>query len=214
VSRSIIVIEDNAAIAANLIAALSDADFDATWCADGREAMATLETSHTHDLVLLDAGLPDLDGIVLCRWIRDLHPSLPIIFVTARDSEMDIVIGLDAGADDYVTKPFSVQVLLARIRAQLRPNGGDGPMIVGSLRVDRASRRAWLADVEVDLLTLLVQRAGQVVTRHDILSEVWDVHFDSSSRTLDMHLVALRRKLAGGIAIETVRGVGYRLVAG
>jgi DNA-binding response OmpR family regulator len=218
--RSIIVVEDDAAIARNLIDALSDNDFVVSWCVDGATAMSSLESADRPDLVLLDAGLPDLDGLMLCRWIRDLHPELPIIFVTARDAEIDIVVGLDAGANDYVTKPFSMAVLLARIRAQLRSGDGDGPLVVGALRIDRASRKTWLGDDEVtlrrlefDLLALLASQAGRVVSRNAILSEVWDVHWDSQSRTLDMHLVALRRKLSWGVTIETVRGVGYRLVA-
>ena len=174
------------------------------------------------DLVLLDAGLPDVDGFTFCRWLREQDSDLPIVIVTARDSEIDIVVGLDAGANDYVTKPFSMNVLLARIRAHLRTSNvhADAPIELRALRVDPA---AYLATVdgepvelrrrEFELLVLLCREAGRVVGRERLLSEVWDLHWGTSTKTLDMHVMALRRKLGHAIEISTVRGVGYRLVA-
>jgi DNA-binding response OmpR family regulator len=174
------------------------------------------------DLVLLDAGLPDVDGFTLCRWLREQHRDLPIVLVTARDAEIDIVVGLDAGASDYVTKPFSMNVLLARVRAHLRATAvsPDEAVEVGALRVDPAAYVATVDGEPVDLrrrefelLALLCREAGRVVTRERLLAEVWDLHWETSTKTLDMHVMALRRKLGDAIEIATVRGVGYRLVA-
>ena len=144
------------------------------------------------------------------------------MMVTARVAEVDAVVGLDAGADDYVTKPFRLAELLARVRAHLRRVGdGDdrGPLEVGNLRVDPGSRRAWLNDDEIelrpkefDLLELLLRDAGQAITRERIMEEVWDQHWFGPTKTLDMHILALRRKLDGAsVSITTLRHVGYRL---
>ncbi len=170
--------------------------------------------------MLLDAGLPDVDGFSLCRWIREQHPLLPLIIVTARDADIDVVVGLDAGADDYVTKPFATSVLLARIRANLRTASladPSAPLDLGRLRVEPA---AYLARVdgepvelrprEFELLLALAQSAGRVVTRERLLADVWDMHWQTSTKTLDMHVHVLRRKLHGVVDIVTVRGVGYR----
>ena len=151
------------------------------------------------------------------------YPDLPIVLVTARDSEIDIVVGLDAGANDYVTKPFSMNILLARVRAHLRtadPSDPDAAIELGSLRVEPASYVASVDGVPVELrprefqlLVVLSRAAGRVVTRERLLADVWDLHWESSTKTLDMHVLALRRKLGDAIEIATVRGVGYRLVA-
>jgi DNA-binding response OmpR family regulator len=159
----------------------------------------------------------------LCRQIRESYPDLPIVLVTARDSEIDVVVGLDAGANDYVTKPFSMNILLARVRAHLRaaePQDPDAAIELGSLRVEPASyvttvdgTPVELRPREFQLLVVLSRAAGRVVTRERLLADVWDLHWESSTKTLDMHVLALRRKLGDAIEISTVRGVGYRLVA-
>ena len=191
------------------------------WFVTSHDATPVLE-ENLADLVLLDAGLPDVDGFTLCRWLREQHKDLPIILVTARDADIDIVVGLDAGATDYVTKPFSMNVLLARIRAHLRPTENVDPAAaiqLGSLRIEPAAYIASIAGVPIDLrprefelLVYLARHAGRVVTRDRLLADVWDLHWDSSTKTVDMHIVALRRKLGDSIEIVTVRGVGYRLV--
>ena len=193
-----------------------------TWCTTAQLAIASFEAT-TPDLVLLDAGLPDIDGFTVCRWFRGQQPNLPIIMVTARDSDVDIVVGLDAGASDYVTKPFSTPVLLARIRAHLRATTTDTtrPLTFAELTIDPGAHRVTLDGVDVEirpkefeLLVLLAREAGKVVTRDRILSEVWDLHWESSTKTLDMHIHALRRKLGDDADqprwITTIRGVGYR----
>jgi DNA-binding response OmpR family regulator len=175
--------------------------------------------------VLLDLGLPDLDGVEVCRRLRAQVPMTTIVILTARSDEIDVVLGLDAGADDYVTKPFRLAELLARVRAHLRrarPDDGER-MKVGDLDVDVAARRASLGahDLELrakefDLLALLVGEAGRVLTRERIMAEVWDEHWYGSTKTLDMHISSLRRKLGdggGAPRITTLRGVGYRLEA-
>jgi DNA-binding response OmpR family regulator len=180
------------------------------------------------DLVLLDLGLPDIDGIDVCRRLRSARPELVIVMLTARTQEVDVVAGLDAGADDYLTKPFRLAELLARVRAHLRrPRTslimGDTPVTsvrVGGLHVDTASRRAAIGDREVglrakefDLLAMLASNAGRAMTREHIMTEVWDEHWFGSTKTLDMHISALRRKLGDPppVIITTLRGVGYRM---
>jgi DNA-binding response OmpR family regulator len=218
--QSVLMVEDDAAIAETMCTALVGQGYDVRWAADGAVATDALE-ERTPDLVLLDAGLPDVDGFSLCRWIREQHPLLPVIIVTARDADIDVVVGLDAGADDYVTKPFSTAVLLARIRANLRTTSmtdPEAPIEVGRLIVEPA---AYLARVdgasvelrprEFELLLALARCAGRVVTRERLLADVWDMHWETSTKTLDMHVHVLRRKLADVVEIVTVRGVGYRL---
>jgi DNA-binding response OmpR family regulator len=220
VPRSVLVVEDDSAIAETVRAALVGQGFDVRVAPDGAVATDAL-AEQVPDLVLLDAGLPDVDGFSLCRWIREQHPLLPVIIVTARDADIDVVVGLDAGADDYVTKPFSTAVLLARIRANLRASSlhdPEAPIEVGRLRVDPP---AYLAQVdgesvdlrprEFELLLALMRDAGHVITRERLLADVWDMHWETSTKTLDMHIHVLRRKLPGVVEIATVRGVGYRL---
>lgn len=202
-------------------AALESHGYAVDWFVNSTDANRVLE-ENLADLVLLDAGLPDVDGFTLCRWLREQHKDLPIILVTARDADIDIVVGLDAGATDYVTKPFSMNVLLARIRAHLRPTENVDPAAaiqLGSLRIEPAAYTASIAGATIDLrprefelLVYLARQAGRVVTRDRLLADVWDLHWDSSTKTVDMHIVALRRKLGDSIEIVTVRGVGYRLV--
>jgi DNA-binding response OmpR family regulator len=220
VSRSVLLVEDDAAIAESVRTALVGQGYDVAIAPDGAVATDSL-SERVPDLLLLDAGLPDVDGFSLCRWIREQHPLLPVIIVTARDAEIDIVVGLDAGADDYVTKPFSMAVLLARVRANMRTaslNDPESPVEVGRLRVEPAAylaqidgERVELRPREFELLLALVRNAGRVVTRERLLGDVWDMHWDTSTKTLDMHIHVLRRKLPGVIDITTIRGVGYRL---
>ena len=171
---------------------------------------------------MLDLGLPDVDGLAVCRRLRVARGDLAIVILTARDQELDIVAGLDAGADDYLVKPFRLAELLARIRAHLRrlaraPGDREEPVLgVGAVRVDRAARRAWrdgaeleLRPKEFDLLALLVAEAGRAVSRGRIMHDVWDTDWLGSTKTLDTHVLSLRRKLGSG-SITTLRGVGYR----
>ena len=172
------------------------------------------------DLVLLDIGLPDGSGLDVCRELR-ASSSVPIIILSARGEEADRVVGLELGADDYVVKPFSAREVIARIRAVLRragaPTGAmDGPIEIGSVRLDPARRTATLegspvelARKEFDLLALLMREAGTVVTRERLIDEVWDVNWFGSTKTLDVHISGLRKKLDPAL-IHTVRGVGFR----
>ncbi|HEY4279106.1 MAG TPA: response regulator transcription factor [Conexibacter sp.] len=178
-------------------------------------------------LVVLDLGLPDVDGLDVCRHLRRDHPELAILILTARDRELDIVAGLDAGADDYLVKPFRLAELLARVRAHLRRVAAETPaddgqrsLRAGELRVDPAARRAWrgtrvleLRPKEFDLLALLVRDGGRAVTRERIMREVWQTDWMGSTKTLDTHMLTLRQKLGAPDPITTLRGIGYRLEA-
>jgi DNA-binding response OmpR family regulator len=185
--------------------------------------MGGVESAHTADLVILDLGLPDIDGVDVARRIRDKGLAVPILMLTARADEVDLVVGLDAGADDYVTKPFRLAELLARVRALLRRRvGGDaGDIAAGVVRIDVAAHRAFageeelqLSGKEFDLLHLLVANAGSVVSRDTLMREVWGADPSAPSKTLDMHVSWLRRKLGDDAAnprfITTVRGMGFR----
>jgi len=219
----VLVVEDDPSIAAEVEHALTAHGYEVTLAPTGRSALSAA-SAQAPDLIVLDLGLPDLDGVHVCRLLRAELPSVPIVIATARDADVDVVVGLDAGATDYIVKPFSMAVLLARLRAHLRRASDDGTtasLVVGILRVDPDAHRAYLGEHELDLrpkefalLHLLVERAGRVVTRDHLLSEVWDLQWDSSTKTLDMHVHALRRKLGerpdGLPWISTVRTVGYR----
>ncbi len=222
----ILFVEDEASIAEPFSRALRRAGFDPVSARTGREALALAERSEP-DLVLLDLALPDTDGRDVCRELRR-RSDVPIIMVTARGTETDRIVGLELGADDYVVKPFSGDEVIARIRAVLRRARGASrrpePVAVGSLQVDPGARRATLGgrqlDLtrrEFDLLALLVREAGRVVRREDLMSEVWDDNWFGSTKTLDMHVATLRRKLGDDAArprwIHTARGVGYRFAA-
>jgi DNA-binding response OmpR family regulator len=190
--------------------------------ADGRRAVE-LGEANAYALIVLDIGLPGVDGLEVCRRLRRGDSTVPILFLTAQDSELDAVAGLDAGADDYVTKPFALAELMARVRAQVRRSQPEVLRAAG-VSVDPAARRAWAGDEELDLtpkefelLELLVRNAGQVVVRDRIMDEVWDENWFGSTKTLDMHVSSLRRKLGDDAAaptrIVTVRGVGLRFEA-
>jgi DNA-binding response OmpR family regulator len=222
-SAQILVVEDDATLGDGLCQALAAHGYRTSWAQTGAEALELARDPY--DLVLLDLTLPDMDGVEVCRRLRTGQPRLAIVMLTARRDEIDVIVGLDAGADDYLTKPFRLGELLARVRAHARRLGPDGPaerLVVGDLELDRAARRAWLAGRELDLrpkefdlLALLMAEAGRAVPREEIMAEVWDEHWFGSTKTLDMHIAALRRKLGEQTEqsgrIITLRGVGYRL---
>jgi DNA-binding response OmpR family regulator len=214
----ILVIEDEDAIAEPLVAGLEREGFDVDRAATGA---AALDDSLRPDLVLLDLRLPDMDGLDVCRALRQ-RSAVPIIVVTARGEESDRVVGLELGADDYVVKPFGTRELIARIRAVMRRTSArpqeEGPLHVGELVVDVRARRAQLAGRELDLtpkefdlLTALASDAGAAISRRRLLEEVWETSWYGSSKTIDVHVASLRRKLGDPGVIETVRGVGFRL---
>jgi len=211
----VLVVEDDDAIAEPLASGLERENYAVTRAATGREALEHNDV----DLILLDLGLPDLDGYEVCRRIR-ARTSTPIIVITARGDEVDRVVGLELGADDYVVKPFGYRELVARIRAVMRRSTPEPVAVqqIGTIAIDRRTRKVWddetevpLAPKEFDLLALLADDAGAVVSRQQILEQVWDSHWYGPTKTLDVHVAALRKKLGQPQLIETVRGVGFRL---
>jgi len=219
----ILIVEDDEAIASGLARVLDSQGYRVLRLARGGPATASASDDGI-GLVVLDLGLPDVDGLTVCRRLRAARPDLAILILTARDRELDVVAGLDAGADDYLIKPFRLAELLARVRAHLRrvaampaDEHGDEPLRAGDVVVDRAGRRAWAGDEELELrpkefelLALLAAHAGRAVTREHIMREVWHTDWLGSTKTLDNHVLTLRRKL-GPDVITTLRGVGYRL---
>jgi DNA-binding response OmpR family regulator len=183
---------------------------------------AGLEAVRTHRprLVVLDVGLPDMDGLEVCRRLRQTS-QVPVIFLTARDSEVDRVLGLELGGDDYVTKPFSPSELVARVKAVLRRVEGASPPDVvqaGPVTIDRGRREVLVHETpvefttkEFDLLRFLAERPGLALSRQQILDGVWGYDWYGDARTVDVHIAQVRKKLADAITIKTVRGVGYRL---
>ena len=212
----LLLVEDEDAIAEPLAEGLRREGFEVERVATGADALEAPEP----DLVLLDVGLPDTDGFTLCKEIRG-RSDVPIIMVTAKGEEIDRVVGLEVGADDYIVKPFGFRELIARIRAvSRRQQGGSaaGTVGLGPLVVDTRSRRVTLDGDEVvltpkefDLLALLARDPGAVVPRTKVLEEVWQTTWFGSSKTVDVHVAALRRKLGDASWIETVRGVGFRM---
>lgn len=218
--RTIAVVEDEAVIAEAVATRLRGEGFAVELAADGEAAIALCRRLRP-DAVVLDLMLPGLDGLEVCREIqRDRQ--VPVLMLTARDSETDLIVGLGVGGDDYMTKPFSMQELVARLRALLRraersEPGVDVPMRIGDLEVDAAAREARvggraieLTPIEFDLLRHLARRPGIVFAREQLLREVWGYQDASGPRTVDSHVRGLRRKL-GGDLIRTVRGSGYAL---
>ncbi|MCE6999375.1 response regulator transcription factor [Saccharothrix sp. S26] len=215
----VLLAEDDPAIAEPLSRALQREGYTVQVVTDGPGALDAAEHGGV-DLLVLDLGLPGMDGLEVCRRLRAGGRGLPVLMLTARSDEVDFVVGLDAGADDYVAKPFRLAELMARIRALLRRRA-PGTLEVNGVRMDLAARRVTvdglevqLANKEFELLRVLIQRAGQVVHRDEILSEVWNDPELKSSKTLDMHMSWLRRKLGDVRSVErriaTVRGVGFR----
>lgn len=220
----VVLIEDDEAIAASLVGGLGSAGMSVRRFAAGRPAL----DAPVPDIYLVDVGLPDMDGFEVCRRIRSTG-TVPVIMLTARGDEIDRVLGLEIGADDYVTKPFGLRELVARIRAVVRRSGaadaGADPVdealvSVGPLRVDPSRRLVLLDGIEVvltakefDLLLYLARRPGVVHRRTDIMESVWDSNWYGPTKTLDAHVAALRKKLGDPSWIEAVRGVGFRLGA-
>jgi two-component system response regulator RegX3 len=215
----LLVVEDEDSIAEPLVEGLRAEGFEVTRVATGQGALEAPAV----DLVLLDVRLPDLDGFAVCRELR-ARSDVPIIMVTAKGEEIDRVVGLELGADDYVVKPFGLRELVARVRAVSRRSSARSEvretLVAGELEVDVPARRATIAGRELqltlkefDLLALLASEPGVVVDRQRILREVWDTTWYGSSKTVDVHVAALRKKLGDPTLIETVRGVGLRLRA-
>jgi DNA-binding response OmpR family regulator len=221
----VLLAEDDSAIADPLSRALQREGYAVEVVTDGLSALEFADKGRA-DLLVLDLGLPGMDGLEVCRRLRSSGRGLPVLMLTARADEVDFVVGLDAGADDYVAKPFRLAELLARIRALMRRQA-PGTVEVNGVKMDLAARlvtvdgaEITLANKEFELLRVLIQRAGQVVTREEILAEVWDDTPErKTSKTLDMHMSWLRRKLgeigprATERRIATVRGVGFRFNA-
>ena len=215
----VLLVEDDDAIAEPLAKGLQREGFEVDRVATGAGAL----DADPADLVLLDLGLPDVDGYEVCRQLRARSETLPIIVVTARGDEVDRVIGLELGADDYLVKPFGFRELVARIRAVMRRSGratAEPTDVVhhGPLEVDTRTRRVLVDGEEValtrkefDLLALLAADPGATRTREEILEQVWDPHWYGPTKTLDVHVASLRRKLGDPTLVETVRGVGFRL---
>ncbi len=219
----VLVVEDEPVLADALSRGLAWEGFVVTVAADGPKGLWQA-SEFAFDVVVLDVMLPGLSGYEVCRRLREAGSGVPILMLTAKDGEHDEADGLDLGADDYLTKPFSFVVLLARLRALLRRAPGDRSPVLssGDLRVDPASRRVWRGQVEVrltarefSLAEYLVRRKGQVVSRRQIAEHVWDAQLDVDSNVVEVYVGYLRRKLDqpfGLATIDTVRGVGYRLV--
>jgi DNA-binding response OmpR family regulator len=218
----VLIAEDDEGIRLPLVRALEREGYSVNAVADGLDA-ARAALEETHDLLVLDIGLPRLDGLEVCRRVRETRSDVAVIFLTAQTGELDAVTGLDAGGDDYVTKPFRLAELLARVRAQVR-RVSPSELRAADLRLDVGARLAWrdgvgleLTPKEFDLLALLMRHAGNAVRREDIMSEVWDENWFGSTKTLDMHISWLRRKIGDDARnperIVTIRGVGFRLEA-
>ncbi len=225
----ILVVEDEESISEPFAEALQRAGFEPVVTRTAAGALELAKEAEP-DLVMLDLTLPDGDGRDVCRELRR-HSDVPIVMLTARGTEMDRIVGLELGADDYVVKPFSAREVISRIRAVLRrsaPREGadadEGPVRIGALELDPAARVARLEGEELelsrkefDLLAELMRNAGRVISREDLMSKVWDVNWFGSTKTLDVHIGWLRRKLGDDPGnpryIETVRGVGFRFAA-
>lgn len=218
---TVLLIEDDPAISEPLARAFGREGYDVRSHGTASGGLSEVEEA---DLVVLDLGLPDMDGLDVAREIRSRGLDTPILILTARTDEADMVIGLDAGADDYVTKPFRLAELLARVRALLRRGAGDGAeteLSAQDVRIDIPAHRAYVGDRELsltarefDLLRVLVKDAGNMVPREDLMRNVWAQDPQGSTKTLDMHISWLRRKLGDNVTdphyITTVRGLGFR----
>ena len=222
----VLVADDDQAMRDSLDRALRVQGYDVELAVDGADAL-TRARANPPDLVILDVMMPGTNGLEACRWLRASGDRTPVLMLTARDAVHDRVAGLDAGADDYLVKPFALQELLARVRALLRRGAtldpSEQPEVIrqGDLRLDRRARQAWLGDTPIDLtrtefnlLQVLLEHAGQVLTRGRLFERVWGYDLDRSSNSLDVYIGYLRRKLEHGGAprlVHTVRGVGFVL---
>jgi DNA-binding response OmpR family regulator len=220
----VMVVEDEDAIADLIRLYLTKAGYGVHLERDGTLALSAISRLKPA-VVILDVGLPGLDGIEVCRRMRTAQDWTPVIFVTARDDEVDRIIGLELGADDYVTKPFSPRELVARVTGVLRRTHGvpdvQPALQVGSVVLDPGQRRVFAADVEIpltatefDLLAFLMRRPRRVFTREQLLSEVWGYSAVAGTRTVDVHIAQVRAKLGEASPVRTVRGVGYSVQAG
>jgi two-component system, OmpR family, response regulator len=217
-----IVVEDELKMAALIRRGLVEEGYAADVARTGEEAV-WMARATPYDAIVLDVMLPGQNGLEVCRLLRESGVWSPILMLTARDGVEDKVSGLDSGADDYLTKPFSFAELLARLRALTRRGPSERPAVleVGSLRLDPATRQAWRGDVEIDLsakefalLETFMRRAGDVLSRLDLLEHAWDYGYDNKSNVVDVYVGYLRGKIDrpfGTDSLETVRGVGYRL---
>ena len=222
----ILVADDDQAMRDSLERALRFQGYDVELAVDGADAL-TRARARSPDLVILDVMMPGTSGLEACRWLRTSGDRTPVLMLTARDAVHDRVAGLDAGADDYLVKPFALQELLARVRALLRrstavdPSGQPAVIRQGDLRLDRRSRQVWLGETPVELtrtefnlLQSLMEHTGQVLTRSQLFEQVWGYDLDRSSNSLDVYIGYLRRKLERGGAprlLHTVRGIGFVL---
>jgi len=215
----IVVVEDESAIAEVIRLNLAKAGFGVHLERDGEAGLAAIRT-HRPAAVVLDIGLPGTDGIEVCRRLRAAQDWTPVLFLTARDDEVDRIVGLELGADDYITKPFSPRELVARVSSVLRRSRGvaeaSPALLVGAVRLEPAARRVYVDEREVpltatefDLLACLMRRPGRVFSREQLLSEVWGYSSIAGARTVDVHVAQVRGKLGDGSPIRTVRGVGY-----
>ncbi|MEU0301082.1 response regulator transcription factor [Streptomyces sp. NPDC006175] len=216
----LLIVEDEKRLATSLARGLTAEGFAVDVVHDGLEGLH-LAGQGVHDLVVLDIMLPGMNGYRICAALRAAGHEMPILMLTAKDGEYDEAEGLDTGADDYLTKPFSYVVLVARIRALLRRRGGSASPVLtaGTLRMDTSARRVHRGEEEVTLtakefavLEQLVLRTGEVVSKADILEHVWDFAYDGDPNIVEVYISTLRRKL-GAASIRTVRGAGYRLEA-
>jgi two-component system, OmpR family, response regulator len=219
----LLLVEDDEKIAATVKRGLEAEGFSVELAADGDEGLWRA-TEGSYDLLVLDIMLPGRNGYRLCADLRAADNWTPILILTAKDGDLDEAEALDTGADDYLTKPFSFPVLVARVRALLRrtPDRKPAPVSVGDLRIDPAQRRVWVGEDErtltareFEVLEFLVRRAGQVLSKEEILAGVWDDDFDGDPNIVEVYVLRLRRKLDlpdGRHHIETVRGAGYRVV--
>ena len=218
----ILLVEDDPSVAASVIDGLVNSSMDVKHVSAGKEAIATA-LSENFELILLDLGLPDMDGQDVCRLIRE-KSTTPIIILSARSEEIDRVLALEFGADDYMVKPFGMRELVARIRAVARRAGSTevttptATQDIGPLSIDRRSQKVfvngedvYLTPKEFDLLAYLATDPGAVYRRNDIMSEVWDTNWYGTTKTVDAHVAALRKKLGNQEWVEAVRGVGFRL---
>ena len=222
---NVLLVEDDDAIAEPLVKGLERQGYTVHREATGIGAVDAFRSSAHIDIILLDLGLPDIDGYEVCRRVRS-DSLVPIIILTARGDEIDRVLGLELGADDYVVKPFGFRELIARINAVTRRSQVTGSPtddithLTGAVIIDNRTRRVTVAGEEIqltrkefDLLALLAADPGATQTRETILEQVWDAHWYGPTKTLDVHIASLRKKLGDPTIIETVRGVGFRLRA-
>lgn len=229
----IIIVEDDAAIAEMLMYHLKDAGYEVRHIGDGQEARDYLLSAKNYNLVLLDIMLPNYSGLDICRELRQQRPQIPIMMLTSMDSEIDRVLGLEFGADDYMTKPFSMRECQARVKALLRrsqlssvaePTTGQAKLVFGELSIDPDRREVMLAGKaidltakEFDLLFFLARNAGRVYSRAQLLDEVWDYRYEGYEHTVNTHINRLRNKLKRGgdkaDFVQTAWGVGYKFIA-